>query len=94
MMNDDLHLPANIFAPGPQRINRDALEALLNAAEILRQANTGIADWIRVLSVNEQIIVQEQDPDGNVFIRCLSSVEEADAFVNDRLETYERMWDG
>ena len=94
MMNDDPRATADTSAPGTQRISREALKSLLETAEVLRKENTGIAGWIRVLSVDENIVVQEQDPEGTVFIRYPPSVEEADAFVDDRLETYERMWDG
>ena len=34
------------------------------------------------------------DPDGNALARRMPSIEDATDFVNDRLGTYERMWDG
>jgi hypothetical protein len=38
--------------------------------------------------------VQESDPEGTVYLRAMADREAAEAFVSDRLATYERMWDG
>jgi hypothetical protein len=39
-------------------------------------------------------MVQEETPDRVVLTRRMATREAAEAFVNDRLEIYERMWDG
>ncbi len=39
-------------------------------------------------------LVQEETPDGQILLRRLGSREAAEEFVEDRLATYERMWDG
>ena len=79
-------------APFP--VDREALSGLLETAEVLRQDNTCVAGWIRILSVDGAILVQEETPDGNALARRMPSIEDANDFVNDRLGIYERMWDG
>ena len=75
-------------------VDRDALKGLLDAAEIIRQDDTLVSGWIRILSVDGVVAVQEEIPNGNVLIRWMPSLEEANRFVEHRLGSYERMWDG
>lgn len=78
----------------PIPVDREVLISLLEKAEVLRQDNTCVAGWIRILSVEGVILVQEETPEGHALARRMTSVEEANDFVNDRLGSYERMWDG
>lgn len=75
-------------------IDDAALAALLAEAIAVREQDTLISGPIRVLELHEAVIVQEQTPDGQALVRRLDSRETADAFVDDRLATYDRMWDG
>ena len=69
---------------------------LLETAEVLRQDNTCVAGWIRVLSFDGVILVQEETPDGNALARRMPSIEDANDFVDDRLGSLRtdvgRMW--
>jgi hypothetical protein len=85
---------ATLQTRAPIPVDRDVLVDLLEEAEVLRQENTCVAGWIRILSVDGAILVQEETPEGNALARRMHSIEDADTFVNDRLATYERMWDG
>jgi hypothetical protein len=87
-------LVARLESQDPIPVDRETLLGLLEAAEILRQDNTCVAGWIRILSVDGAILVQEETPEGNALARRLPSIEDANRFVDDRLGTYERMWDG
>ena len=87
-------LVANLQSQAPIPVDREILVGLLETAEVLRQDNTCIAGWIRILSVDGVILVQEETPDGNALARRMPSIEDANDFVNDRLGSYERMWDG
>jgi hypothetical protein len=49
---------------------------------------------IRILSVDGTILIQEETPDREVLARAMATREDANTFVNKRLEIYERMWDG
>jgi hypothetical protein len=71
------------------------LSDLIEAAELLREEETHFAGRIRVLRVDDRILVQEQEPKSKkLVIRAFPSEKEAERFVDDRLSTYDRMWDG
>jgi len=70
------------------------LPALLEASELLRDVDTCLAGRIRILVLDGLMLVQEQTPDREVLVRRVGTREAAEAFVDDRLATYERMWDG
>jgi len=87
-------LVTKLQTQAPIPVDREILVGLLETAEVLRQDNTCVAGWIRVLSVDGVILVQEETPDGNALARRMLSIEDANDFVNDRLASYEGMWDG
>jgi len=47
-----------------------------------------------ILKINSVIILQARTTKHELILRKLKSIEEAKKVVNDRLETYEKMWDG
>jgi len=75
-------------------IDRGDLAALLERAEVVREEDTILAGRIRILSLDEQVLVQEETPDRDVLVRELVSIDEANRLVDSRLADYERMWDG
>jgi len=87
-------LVAKLQSQAPIPVTREILVSLLETADVLRLDNTCVAGWIRILSVDGVILVQEETPDGNALARRMPSLEEAHDFVDDRLAAYERMWDG
>jgi hypothetical protein len=87
-------LVSNLQSQAPIPVDRDVLVGLLEAAEVLRQENTCVAGFIRVLSIDGAILVQEETPEGKALARRMRSIEDANNFVDARLGTYERMWDG
>lgn len=76
------------------RLSKNDLDAVLMSCETLREQDTCMSGTIRILGIENRILVQEQTPQGDYLIREMASVEDANAFVDDRLETYDRMWDG
>lgn len=75
-------------------INRAKLQLLLDRADVVREVDTHISGWIRILDLDGTIILEEETTEGEVLLRRLESVEKAAALIEDRLATYERMWDG
>jgi len=75
-------------------ITDDDLASLLENSDLLFDRDTSIAGHIRILGFGDQILVQEQTPEGELFVRELPSDEAARRFVDDRTAAYERMWDG
>jgi len=75
-------------------IAAEDLAPLLAHATTLFDHDTSIAGHIRILGLDGLVLVQEQTPEGELFVRQLPSEEAARRFVDARLAAYERMWDG
>ncbi|MCG6950715.1 MAG: hypothetical protein LJE93_17505 [Acidobacteria bacterium] len=75
-------------------IDRDDLAELVDVFESMRAVDTGLAGWIRILSHDGEIVVQEETPERTILVRRFDSAEQAGAFVDRRLADYDRMWNG
>ncbi len=75
-------------------IERAELPHLLDQAAVVKEVDTHISGWIRILDLDGIIILEEETTEGEVLLRQFKSVEMAAALIGDRLATYERMWDG
>ena len=83
------------FATAPVvAVSAGELDLVLDETEVARQVETALSGPIRVLVADDHFLVQERTPKGELLLRLLSSRQEADRFVDDRLDAYERMWDG
>ncbi len=69
-------------------------EALLAAADIVKEVSMSMSGPIRVLSLSDRLLVLEETPEGQNLVRLAASLEEAERFIADRRTAYERMWDG
>jgi hypothetical protein len=78
----------------PAALDQPSLQALLEATEIVRDDDTCLAGRIRILSLAGSLMVQEQTQKGQILVHRVGSLETAHSFVDERLATYERMWDG
>ena len=72
----------------------DELVGLLEEAELVREEDTCISGMIRIIRLRNTVLVQEETPDREIVVRIRPTREAAEEFVDRRLETYERMWDG
>jgi len=72
----------------------DDLAPLLAHTATLFDHDTSIAGHIRILGFGDRVLVQEQTPEGELFVRELPSEDAARRFLEARLAAYERMWDG
>ena len=70
------------------------LTEVLNSVETIRIEDTLLSDFIRLFKYNNKFFVQETTFNQEILIRKMNSLEEADFFIKDRLEFYERKWDG
>lgn len=75
-------------------IDGATLEELLAVAEIVREEDTLVAGRIRILSADGFTLVQEETPEGQALVRRVRSAGDGERLVEQRLEVYERMWDG
>ena len=75
-------------------LSPDELAGLLETAELVREEDTCISGMIRIILLRDIVLVQEETPDREIVVRIRPTREAAEEFVDRRLETYERMWDG
>lgn len=75
-------------------IEEDDLKSVLEKSEIIREEDTHLSDFIRVLKYEDKLFAQETTFKKEVLIRKMDSMKDADLFVQDRLDYYERKWDG
>lgn len=75
-------------------IEEDDLKSVLEKSEIIREEDTHLSDFIRVLKYEDKLFAQETTFKKEILIRKMDSMKDADLFVQDRLDYYERKWDG
>lgn len=75
-------------------ISEDELEEFLSRSEIMIEKDTLISDKIRLLKFNNELILQEKTTKDEYLIRVMKTKKEAEEFIKQRLEIYDKMWDG
>ena len=78
----------------PRSINADELANLLAISEVIQENDTFFCGPIRIIERDDIIYVQEQSDRDEILVRSFPSQSAAREFVEQRLATYERMWDG
>ena len=75
-------------------IEESDLKTVLENSEIIRNEDTHLSDFIRVIKYNDNLFVQETTFKNEILIRKMDSMKNVDFFVKERLDFYERKWDG
>lgn len=75
-------------------IEEHELHTVLKDAEILREEDTYLSDHIRLLKYNDILFIQEITFKKEVLLRKMDSMKDADSLIQERLDYYERKWDG
>lgn len=75
-------------------ISEQQLNELLNSSQIILEKDTRLRDFIRILRYEENIFLQEKTNQGEIMLRKFSKEEDARKLLNDRMEIYDKMWDG
>ncbi|MGB5289020.1 MAG: hypothetical protein WBN42_11075 [Ignavibacteriaceae bacterium] len=75
-------------------VKQDNLKELLFQSKIIIEKDTHISDKIRLLKLDNDLIIQEKTTRDELIIRIVKTKNEAEDFIKQRLEIYERMWDG
>ena len=75
-------------------INEEDLNILLSESKIIIEKDTLISDKIRLLKFDEDFFIQEKSNKDELIIRLVNSKSEGESFINIRMETYDKMWDG
>lgn len=75
-------------------LSEPGLKDLLSYCKVIQEKETHISDKIRLLKFKDELFVQEKSNKDEFLIRLMNTKKEADNFIKERLETYDRMWDG
>lgn len=75
-------------------IDEADLTPVLESSELIRIEDTHLSDFIRLLKYNEYLFIQETTFKKEILIRKMNSIQDADRFIQERLDYYERKWDG
>jgi hypothetical protein len=70
------------------------LPGRLVAVRVIRADATCVTGCIRILAVDDSIVVQEETVDGGLLIRAMPSLQRAQIFVDRRLDSYAPLWHG
>jgi hypothetical protein len=75
-------------------IDEADLKTVLENSEIIRTEDTHLSDFISVLKYDDNLFIQETTFKNEILIRKMNSMKDVDYFVKERLDYYERKWDG
>jgi uncharacterized lipoprotein YehR (DUF1307 family) len=75
-------------------ISEPELNELLSHSKMIIEEDTYISDKIRLLEFEDDLIIQEKTTKIEYLIRNVKTKKEAEVFIKQRLEIYNRMWDG
>ena len=75
-------------------ITNSELEELISQSEVIEEKNIVMCGFLRILVYDNHVIIQEQTDKKELVVRLAESIDEAKEFLMNRLEAYERMWDG
>ncbi|MEO8230927.1 MAG: hypothetical protein ABI638_01510 [Ignavibacteriota bacterium] len=75
-------------------VDESELKTILDNAELLRIEDTHLSDVIRLIKYSGNLFIQETTFNKEIIVRKVSSIEDANKFIRERLDFYERKWDG
>ena len=75
-------------------ISKDELDDLLSLSQILLEENTFISGSIRLLKYRSDFFIQEKTTNDEFLIRMVKTKKDGEVLIKQRLEIYEKMWDG
>lgn len=70
------------------------LDEVFKEFQIIYEADTGLSDKIRILEKDDRYFIQETTNKNEIIFRRMKNLTEAEGLVKQRMEIYEKMWDG
>lgn len=70
------------------------LKYLLESSDIIKEADTLVSDYVRILFFRDHFLFQETTKHSKIIIRHFKTRKEAEELLNRRMEIYEKMWNG
>jgi len=75
-------------------ISEPELNELLSQSKMIIEEDTNISGKIRLFEFEDDLIIQEKTTKDEYLLRVMKTKKEAEEFIKQRLEIYNRMWDG
>jgi len=75
-------------------ISEPELNELLSQSKMISEEDTYISDKIRLFEFEDDLIIQEKTTKDEYLLRVMKTKKEAEEFIKERLDIYNRMWDG
>ena len=75
-------------------IDENDLQFILKDWKLVKEVDTILSDFIRLFNYQNNLFIQETTFKKEILLRKIESLEDADKFIQDRLDYYERKWDG
>jgi hypothetical protein len=75
-------------------VSKEEVNELLAVSKLLIEENTYISDKIRLLEFKSDLLLQEKTTNDEFLIRIVKTKKEGEELIKERLEIYNRMWDG
>lgn len=76
------------------QVSKEEVNELLAISKLIIEENTYISDKIRLLEFQSDLLLQEKTTNDEFLIRIINTKKEGEELIKDRLEIYNRMWDG
>lgn len=75
-------------------VSKEEVNELLTNSKIILEENTYISGKIRLLKYEADFFIQEKTTNDEFLIRMVKTKKDGEVFIKQRLEIYEKMWDG
>ncbi|MCX8104611.1 MAG: hypothetical protein N3D80_01910 [Ignavibacterium album] len=75
-------------------LNKEELDIFLACSTKIKEVDTCLSDFVRILKYNDEIFFQEVSDKNEILLRKMNSLEDAEKLLKERMDFYERKWDG
>lgn len=75
-------------------LQKNELDDFLTQSLVIKEVDTCLSDYIRILKYNDDYFFQELSDKNEILLRKMNSLEEAEQLLKERLDYYDRKWDG
>lgn len=76
------------------KLSKEELDIFLACSTKIKEVDTCLSDFIRILKYNDEIFFQEVSDKNEILLRRMASLDEAEKLLKERLDFYDRKWDG
>lgn len=77
-----------------KEIKKTDFDTLFESSELINESETHMAGPIRIFKLRDRYFLQETTDKGKTIVRKVESLSDAEDLIQQRLDKYEKMWDG